>query len=453
QFKESLLNEIILPVGVERIGNESFADCRLLTMDALPETIISIGDHAFEGCIRVSFSRMPENLTELGEGAFSGCTAIKEMTFNDKFNGSLPSYTFMDCTQLERVDLSTTEIHSIEQEAFRGCYELDEIILPETLASISYAAFYGTAIRDISFLPANVYEIGEQAFSNCRRLVAATLPQTMTSVSSNIFSGCGRLLTVSMPAGITSVGHDLVNGDKKLSNISCAATDAPEAETGAFDNIRLRYVLLTVPTLSFRTYLSAPQWGKFETILNRIPVTMDKGVEVTNVAEDEYQDMLEEDRLEALQENSTQTPQEEEEQSENIRRRVARRAAAWATTNRSFAALFDGAQIQTGDDGSGTRIFINPEEGVNVTSVKFNGEEMLDKMEGNSFLLPAGSKGELEIRTDAKDIETGIEEVVYNEATAPIYTLTGTIVGRGRANLENLQPGIYIFCGRKITVK
>ncbi|MDE6026450.1 MAG: leucine-rich repeat domain-containing protein, partial [Muribaculaceae bacterium] len=52
QFKESLLNEIILPVGVERIGNESFADCRLLTMDALPETIASIGDRAFEGCIR-----------------------------------------------------------------------------------------------------------------------------------------------------------------------------------------------------------------------------------------------------------------------------------------------------------------------------------------------------------------------------------------------------------------
>ncbi len=452
QFKESLLNEIILPAGIERIGNESFANSRLLTMDALPETLTSIGDRAFEGCIRVTFSRMPESLTELGEGAFSGCSAIKEMAFTSQLSGSLPPYTFQDCTLLEHVDLSTTEIRSIGSEAFRGCYELDEIILPETLTSISYAAFYGTAIRDISFLPANVDEIGEEAFSNCRRLVAATLPQTMTSVSSNIFSGCGRLLTVSMPAGILSVGRDLVNGDKKLSNISCAATDAPEAETGAFDNIRLRYVSLTVPTLSFRTYLSAPQWGKFETILNRIPVTMDKGVEVTNVAEDEYQDMLEEDRLEELQETSTQAPQEEE-QPENMRRRAARRAASRAVTNRSFAALFDGAQIQTGRDGSGTRIFINPEEGVKVTSVKLNDEEMLDKMEGNSILLPAGSNGNLEIHTDAENIETGISEVIYDEATAPIYSLTGTIVGRGRADLENLQPGIYIFCGRKIAVK
>ncbi|MDE6027254.1 MAG: hypothetical protein K2G23_04235, partial [Muribaculaceae bacterium] len=286
--------------------------------------------------------------------------------------------------------------------------------------------------------------------------VAATLPQGITSVSSSLFSGCARLLTVSMPAGTETVGRDVVNGDKKLSNISCAATDAPEAETGAFDNIRLRYVSLTVPTLSFRNYLSAPQWGKFETILNRIPVSIGKKVEVTHVAEDEYQDMLREDRLEDLQEAYSKVTEDEEnpeEQAQNMRRRAARRAAARATTNRSFAALFDGAQIQTGRDDSGTRIFINPEEGVKVTSVKFNDEEMLDKMEGNSLLLPAGSNGNLEIRTDAKDIETGIEEVVYDEATAPIYTLTGTVIGRGRADLPNLQPGIYIFCGRKITVK
>ncbi|MDE6538033.1 MAG: hypothetical protein K2M13_08370 [Muribaculaceae bacterium] len=85
--------------------------------------------------------------------------------------------------------------------------------------------------------------------------------------------------------------------------------------------------------------------------------------------------------------------------------------------------------------------------------MKLDGKELLDQMEGNSLLLPVGSKGNLEIITDAENDTSGVEEVIYDETTAPIYTLTGTIVGNDKSALENLQPGIYIFCGKKIMVK
>lgn len=445
QFAGSLLTEVILPSNTVEIGANAFENCSLLQLSELPETVKIIGGHAFAHCPGVTIMRLPEALETLGYSAFEGCTGLREITAGSNLR-TLDYNCFSGCSLLEKVDLSQSALTYIDGDMFSGCSELEDIRLSENITSIGSSAFSETAIRDISFLPTSVESIGENAFSNCRRLVAATLPEKLTSVAGNLFANCPRLLAVSMPSGITWVGQYVINNDKKLANLSCAAVTAPEAETGAFDNIRLRYVSLTVPTLSYRSYLSAPQWGRFETILNRIqiPVNMDKGVEVTNVAETDYQEMLKDDALEEAQELAS-AEQQGEEQAQIARRRVARRAAARVATNRSFATLFDGAQIQPAEEGAGTRIFINPQQGVTLTSVKFNGEEMISKMDGNSLLLPTGSNGNLEIRTSEgsqdPDIDTGLSEIDYNEAYE-VYDLNGLKVADSR---DSLLPGIYVI--------
>lgn len=177
---------------------------------------------------------------------------------------------------------------------------------------------------------------------------------------------------------------------------------------------------MIVPTLSYRAFLNAPQWGKFHSIQNRIPVKMDLGVKVTSVLEDEYQDML---RADALEEEARLAAQEEavrsvdEEAVMFASRRVTRGEEQRAATNRNFAALFDGAQIQTGNEGGGTRIFLNPEEGVELTSILYKGEEIIDKLEGNSILLPAGSNGSLEIRTNYVEKPVLVEIISLSETT------------------------------------
>ncbi len=448
QFENSLLSEIILPANTEIISDYAFANCQLLKLSELPETVKFIGSRAFFNCPGLTITRLPEALEMIGESAFDSCNGLREITAGSNLgakdgreygmSGGLGANTFMHCFLLEKVDFSATQLTEIASGMFNWCRELDEVILPESVLKIGDYAFMGTAIRDISFA-SGVKEIGVQAFGHCRRLVAANVPERVESIAEYIFIECPRLISVSMPSGTTHVSPNIVSGDKKLSNISCAALDAPAADNGAFDNIRLRYVSLTVPTLSFRSYLNAPQWGKFECIQNRIPVSIDPGVEVTNVAETEYQDMLKEDALEEAQELASQ----EKEEPAQVVRRVARRAQARTATNRSFAALFDGAQIQTGTDGAGTRIFINPKEGVNITSVMYAGKEMIDKLQGNTLLLPAGSNGTLEIRTDAPqdpNIGVGIGEINYDEPYE-VYDLNGLPVGD---SLDTLLPGLYV---------
>ena len=468
QFKNSLLTEIVFPEGIKTINNDAFNTCRLLQLTELPETLTSIGKRAFNNCPGITISRIPQSMEVIGSRAFENCTGIREITVESHasiFSG-VPG-VFAACSLLERIDLSNTVLEEIGEEMFAGCHELDDILLPETVRGIGSGAFEGTAIRDISFLPESVEfirsgkfdDLDEDSykepptFGNCRRLVSATLPSKITHVDSKIFVNCPRLLTVSIPGSVESVGNNLVSGDKKLSNISCAAEVAPEAATGAFDNIRLRKVSLTIPALSFRSYLNAPQWGKFEIFNNslRIPVKIDEGVDVSNVEEEDYQEMLREDELEAAQEEAAL--ERDVENGDQLRRRAVRRAVARANTN-SFAALFDGAQIPA-SQSSGTRVFINAKEGVTVTSVKFNGKEMISQLDGNSLVLPAGVAGELEIRTDAT--ETGIEVISSDidfDSVYDVYDLNGLLMGH---DVDSLNAGIYIVrqgtAVKKISVK
>ncbi|MDE6717130.1 MAG: leucine-rich repeat domain-containing protein [Muribaculaceae bacterium] len=437
-FSNSLITEIVLPKNLERIGERAFENCSLLKLSELPSTLKSIGNRSFSRCPLVMVSILPEALETIGEEAFTGC-GIRELVSGVNL-ATIGDNAFSECTLLETVDLSASQLTTVR--GFRDCTALDQILLPESATAIDGPAFSGTAIRDITFA-SNITEFGNGSFANCRRLVAANIPENTKSITWELFLNCPRLISVSFPSTTSEVAEKVVYNDKKLANISCANPEAPEAANGAFDNIRVRYVSLTVPTTSFRSYLNAPQWGKFQSIQNRIPVVIDQGVEVTNVAEDEYQDMVREDALEEAQEAAAEERNEEE--TEMSRRRVARRAAARAATPRQFAKLFDGAQIQTGSEGSGTRIFITPQEGVAVTSVKFNGEEMISKLEGNSLLLPAGSNGQLEIRTNATGNPTGVGMIygdIDPEAEYDVYDLNGILIGH---DMDSLERGIYII--------
>lgn len=439
QFNGSLLTEIRLPSNLESIGEYAFADCSLLKVGEIPEGVKEIGDGAFMNCPRVEVSELPQSLVRLGNSAFANCPGIRNIAAGGDLE-YLGGGAFSDCKLLETCDLGMTSLSRIEGNTFSGCSSLDEVVLPESVKSIGSDAFSNTALRDIDFV-AGVESIGESAFRGCRRLVTANIPENVTSVSGDILSSCNRLIAVSMSSKVTSVESGMFSGDSKLANISCAALEAPEAMSGAFDGIRERYVSLTVPTLSFRSYLNAPQWGRFQSIQNRIPVTIDPGVEVSNVTEEEYQEMLREDALEEAAELAAQESGAEPEQV--VARRVARRSGVRraAAEGRSFARLFDGAQIQTGSEGKGTRVFINPEEGVTVTSVLYNGKEMVQDMEGNSLLLPAGSNGSLVIRTNS--VVTAVDGINTGIAEGPVevYDLQGFKVAD---SLEGLAKGMYI---------
>ena len=156
--------------------------------------------------------------------------------------------------------------------------------------------------------------------------------------------------------------------------------------------------------------------------------------------------MLQEDALEEAEDAAA------EESGAMAASRAGRRAVARVATVSQFASLFNGAQIQSGDEGSGMRVFINPDNGVEVKSILFDGKEMLGEYEENqSVLLPKESNGTLKIITSynpnaINDIESEGESAVRVEGgniIAPEGSEVLDLNGR-RVTASNLRPGIYI---------
>ena len=74
---------------------------------------------------------------------------------------------FYECTSLEFIDLSQTEVESIWYEAFRGCVNLQRVIFPASLKQIRMQAFRDTRLESIDLYNTTVESIGYRAFCDC----------------------------------------------------------------------------------------------------------------------------------------------------------------------------------------------------------------------------------------------------------------------------------------------
>ncbi len=85
-----------IPEGVERIGNNAFAGCKILDSIVIPNTIKEIGIGAFSGCEQIRRVLLPESIVSIGQNAFFGCKALNEIYIpngsRDKFEKMLPKH-------------------------------------------------------------------------------------------------------------------------------------------------------------------------------------------------------------------------------------------------------------------------------------------------------------------------------------------------------------------------
>mgnify|MGYP000953125613 CR=1 FL=1 len=102
---------------------------------------------------------------------------------------TIVGYTFSNCTELTEVVIPRTVI-TIEQSMCQGCTKLKKVTLQgeaaNALTTIGDNAFYGCYALDEVRLPQNVKSIGSQAFENCRSLTIY-LPRTIETIWGSAF--------------------------------------------------------------------------------------------------------------------------------------------------------------------------------------------------------------------------------------------------------------------------
>lgn len=87
-------------------------------------------------------------------------------------------------------------VTSINDKAFQGCTNLNEVSIANGITNIGGNAFYGCyGLTGVS-LPQTLASIGVSAFSSCTNLASVTIPNNVTSIGNNAFEGCNNLTSV-----------------------------------------------------------------------------------------------------------------------------------------------------------------------------------------------------------------------------------------------------------------
>ena len=106
----------------------------------------------------------------------------------------------------------------------------DNIVIPDTITSISESAFsYSKNLVSIE-LPHNINDISDQMFYMCTSLTSITIPDSVTSIGERAFDNCTSLASITIPDSVTSIGKQVFNKCTNLSNVKLSnnITNLPE---------------------------------------------------------------------------------------------------------------------------------------------------------------------------------------------------------------------------------
>ena len=120
---------------------------------------------------------------------------IAEVTSNpNKYTGS--NIVIPESVNYNNVTYSVT---SIGDFAFRDCFDLRSVTIPNSVTSIGNYAFYNcVGLRSVTIPPNSVKSIGTSAFNNCYYLTSITIPNSVTSIGDYAFCNCPKLTTVTI---------------------------------------------------------------------------------------------------------------------------------------------------------------------------------------------------------------------------------------------------------------
>ena len=256
------LTNVNIPYSIENIGKYAFFNCKNLTSIIIPDGVKSIGKGAFLSCQNLTSIIIPDSVTQIDEKQdFNSSNlqyTIKDgakylgnpnnpylylidaeskdsttVTINDACKFISPD-AFSECSNLEYsikdgvkylgnsnnpyiylaaiVDKTTTSVNIentckfIGYNAFYGCINLQQIVIPDSITNIGNSAFTGCTGLVNLIIPDSVRTIGDSAFADCRSLTSIKLSNKITQINKNTFSGCSSLTEITIPDGVTEIG-------------------------------------------------------------------------------------------------------------------------------------------------------------------------------------------------------------------------------------------------------
>lgn len=143
-----------------------------------PHTLLSIKG-GFENSNLKTVDFKNTKIESLDRCIFKGCTDLENVSLPESLR-KIKDEAFADCKKLKKLDLSNTLLGEIPRYTFNGCQDLEEVLLSDLTFSIGAYAFKGTSLSTIDLK--NVKKVDLSAFLNTD-IECIYLPDSISSVS------------------------------------------------------------------------------------------------------------------------------------------------------------------------------------------------------------------------------------------------------------------------------
>ena len=161
----------------------------------IPSTVTRIEAAAFRGCKALESIEIPDTVTYIGAYAFMDCENLKYNIDSNKNkylgNPSNPYLCFIESSS-KTITSTTIDVHCkyIATNAFRNCYSLKSVVIPDSVISIGDYAFSACTALTSIIIPDSVTSIGDYAFMSCHKLMSTVIPDSVTHMGKDVFLGC-----------------------------------------------------------------------------------------------------------------------------------------------------------------------------------------------------------------------------------------------------------------------
>lgn len=147
-----------------------------------------------------------------------------EVTYNDTtYTVTKIGYYAFDFSPIISIELPNT-IDTISYAAFNYCFMLDSIIIPNSVTYIDEGAFYNCESLRYIELSNSLEQISYSTFSNCYSLLSITIPNSVNKIESYAFYHCYSLSEIQLSNTLDTIGNYAFSGIDSIPNITLPAS-------------------------------------------------------------------------------------------------------------------------------------------------------------------------------------------------------------------------------------
>lgn len=169
-YASSTIRKISLPAAVKAIGTTAFYGNEALEeIDWNGSSATTVGDMAFAYCWKnLTEVVIPDGMETVGDGMFYGCDNLKTVSYPSTLR-TIGSNIFNYCPRLEKVNFAEG-LTEMGQDIFYECKSLKELIIPNSVKTVGQGLCFACSGLETLVIGSGLVVIPEYAFSGCTGL-------------------------------------------------------------------------------------------------------------------------------------------------------------------------------------------------------------------------------------------------------------------------------------------